>query len=143
MLQDSPFPNYDQVKPEYIVPGIRGLLALLGKEIDDLERNVTPTWEGLIDPLERITDKLSRAWGTISHLKGVKDSPALREAYEEVSFNFLSVIECAPQLLPFANCSLMDWRLHDIAFAPRISSCCSIQVSCQRVLKPQGSGSAG
>ena len=90
LLQDSPFPNYDQVKPEYIVPGIRGLLAMLNKEIDVLERNVTPTWEGLIDPLERITDKLSRAWGTISHLKGVKDSPALREAYEEVSFNFLS-----------------------------------------------------
>lgn len=83
-LQDSPFPNFDAVKAEHVVPGISALLTQLGEEIDELERSVTATWRGLIDPLERISDRLGRAWGTISHLKAVKDNEALRKAYEEV-----------------------------------------------------------
>ena len=83
LLQDSPFPNFDRVQAEHVVPGIHALLAQLGGEIDDLELNVAATWQGLIDPLERISDRLSRAWGTISHLKAVKDTEALRTAYEE------------------------------------------------------------
>lgn len=66
------------------MPGIKALLTQLGKEIDALESNVSATWEGLINPLERISDRLGRAWGTISHLKAVKDNEALRKAYEEV-----------------------------------------------------------
>lgn len=85
-MQDSPFPNFDRVQAEHVVPGIKALLAQLGQEIDDLEQNVTASWQGLLNPLERISDRLSRAWGTISHLKAVKDSEALRKAYEEVSF---------------------------------------------------------
>lgn len=84
LVQDSPFPNFDRVQAEHVGPGIRGLLTQLSQEIDDLEQSVAATWQGLIDPLERISDRLSRAWGTISHLKAVKDNEALRKAYEEV-----------------------------------------------------------
>ena len=84
LYQDSPFPNYDSVLPEHVVPGIRSLLDNLHKELDDLEAHVQPTWEGCVDPLERIVDRISRAWGTVSHLKAVKDSEALRKAVEEV-----------------------------------------------------------
>lgn len=83
ILQESPFPNFDRVQAEHVGPGIKALLAQLGQEIDDLEHSVSATWQGLIDPLERISDRLSRAWGTISHLKAVKDNEALRKAYEE------------------------------------------------------------
>lgn len=38
-----------------------------------------PSWEGLVQPLERIVDRLSRAWGTVSHLKAVKDTEELRK----------------------------------------------------------------
>lgn len=84
LLTDSPFPLFDRVKPEHVVPGIMGLLRELNSEIDALEAGVEPTWEGLVEPLERIVDRLSRAWGTVSHLKAVKDSEELRNAYEEV-----------------------------------------------------------
>ena len=47
-------------------------------------QSVTPTWAGLVEPLERIGDRLGRVWGLVSHLKAVKDSEALRKAYEEV-----------------------------------------------------------
>lgn len=54
------------------------------QELVELEKNVQPTWPGLVEPLEKIVDRLSVAWGTVSHLKAVKDSPELREAVEEV-----------------------------------------------------------
>ena len=75
---------FDQAKPEHVVPGIKSLLEDLHREIDELEVNVQPTWTGLVEPLERITDRLGRAWGTVGHLKAVQDSEALRAAYEEV-----------------------------------------------------------
>lgn len=28
-----------------------------------------PTWEGLVEPLERLSDKIERTWGAVSHLK--------------------------------------------------------------------------
>jgi Zn-dependent oligopeptidase len=67
-----------------VVPSIRALLAQLHAEVDALEAAVEPTWESLAPPLERIVDRLSRAWGTVSHLKAVKDSEELRKAVEEV-----------------------------------------------------------
>lgn len=83
-MQDAPFPLWNEVLPEHVVPGIRSLLEQLHKEVDELEANVEPTWPGLVEPLERIVDRLGRAWGTVSHLKAVKDNEALRKAVEEV-----------------------------------------------------------
>ena len=68
-LQDSPFPLFDEVKAEDVVPGITQLLDDLNATLDDLEKKVEPTWSGLVEPLERLTDRLSLAWGTVSHLK--------------------------------------------------------------------------
>jgi len=30
---------------------------------------VEPSWEGLVQPLEKLTDKHSRIWGIVTHLK--------------------------------------------------------------------------
>ena len=43
--------------------------AELNSELDELEQNVQPTWEGLLHPYERIQDRLSKTWGAVSHLK--------------------------------------------------------------------------
>lgn len=84
LLTDEPFPLWDQVKAEHVVPGMTTLFSQLHAEIDDLEKNVQPTWSGLIEPIEKIADRLSRAWGTVSHLKAVKDTKPLRDAVDEV-----------------------------------------------------------
>lgn len=57
----------------------------------ELERTVEPSWPKLVEPLEKITDRLSVIWGIVNHLKSVKDSPELRSAIEEVQvcFSFL------------------------------------------------------
>lgn len=84
LLTDSSFPLYDQVKAHHVVPGIQQILADLNAEIDQLEKSVQPTFEGLVEPLERISDRLGRAWGTVSHLKAVCDNKELREAVAAV-----------------------------------------------------------
>lgn len=51
------------------MPGIREVLSQCEKDLEALEEGVEPTWEGTVEPLERIVDRLSRAWGAVSHLK--------------------------------------------------------------------------
>jgi len=84
LLNADPFPLWDAVKAAHVVPAIRQLLEETNDAIDELEKNVEPTWPGLVEPLERIVDRLGRAWGTVSHLKAVKDTEDLRKAVEEV-----------------------------------------------------------
>ena len=75
---------WNEVEADHVVPAIRQLLEETTNAIDALEQNVEPTWSGLVEPLERIVDRIGRAWGTVSHLKAVKDTEALRKAVEEV-----------------------------------------------------------
>lgn len=50
----------------------------------ELEETLEPTWPKLVEPLEKITDRLSVVWGVVNHLNSVKDSPELRSAIEVV-----------------------------------------------------------
>jgi oligopeptidase A len=84
LLQPSPAPRFDLIRTEHVVPAIRQLLTDLGHELDQLESQAQPTWEGLVEPLERLDDRLSVSWGIVGHLMGVKNSEALRQAYQEV-----------------------------------------------------------
>lgn len=43
-----------------------------------------PSWPKLVEPLERIVDRMAVVWGAVSHLKAVKDNADLRSAIEEV-----------------------------------------------------------
>lgn len=53
-------------------------------QLEELEKGVQPSWGKLVEPLERITDRLEVIWGMVDHLKAVKDSADLRAAVEEV-----------------------------------------------------------
>ena len=52
--------------------------------LQQLEAQAQPTWEGLVEPLERLTDRLSVTWGIVGHLMGVKNSEELRQAHQTV-----------------------------------------------------------
>ncbi|GMY12042.1 probable cytosolic oligopeptidase A [Fagus crenata] len=84
LLQDFDFPPFDAVEPKHVRPGIRALLKSLEDDLLELERTVEPTWPKLVEPLEKIGDRLNVVWGIVNHLKAVKDSPELRSAIEEV-----------------------------------------------------------
>ena len=84
LLQGSGLPPFADIKPEHVVPAIKDLIEQLDAELTKLETTVEPTWTGLVEPLEKITERLTWTWGAVSHLMGVKNSSELREAYETV-----------------------------------------------------------
>src|SRR5919108_1963811 len=84
LLQASVFPRFDLIRPEHVVPAIRQLLAELATALQQLEAQAQPTWEGLVEPLERLTDRLNVTWGIVGHLMGVKNSAELRQAHQTV-----------------------------------------------------------
>ncbi|MED6335372.1 MAG: M3 family peptidase, partial [Planctomycetota bacterium] len=66
-------PRFDEIEPAHVVPGVRALLAGVEDEFTRLESSAAPTWEGVVEPLERIHDAISYRWGIVSHLLGVKN----------------------------------------------------------------------
>jgi oligopeptidase A len=93
LLIGEGLPPFDDIETIHVVPGIKALLEELSAKLETLEQNLTPTWEGLVDPLSEIEERLRWSWGIVGHLMGVKNSPELREAYEEVQ----------PLLVQFVN----------------------------------------
>jgi oligopeptidase A len=93
LLIGKGLPPFNEIRPEQVVSGITALLAALETELTQLETTVTPTWPGLVEPLDRIRERLGWSWGVISHLLGVKNSPELRTAHETVQ----------PQVVRFYN----------------------------------------
>ena len=93
LLIGKGLPPFDQVKAEQVVPAMTQILEELEQEVTKLENNVTPTWEGLVEPLTAIEERLGWTWGIVGHLMSVKNSPELREAYETVQ----------PEIVKFYN----------------------------------------
>jgi len=77
-------PAFDRIRPEHVVPAVRALLAELAAELERVEAAAAPDWPRSVDPIERIGDRLSRVWGTVGHLMGVRNSDDLRRAHDEV-----------------------------------------------------------
>ncbi len=82
LLDFSALPRFATIRPEHVIPAIETLLAEGRAEIERLATaQDEPTWEAFVDPLESANERLSRAWGQVSHLNAVVNSAALREAY--------------------------------------------------------------
>ncbi|KJH71506.1 M3 family metallopeptidase [Aliterella atlantica] len=93
LLLGQGLPPFAEIKPEHVVPAMTQLLAEADEEITALEAQVQPTWTGLVEPLDRLGERVTWSWGIVGHLMGVKNSPELREAYESVQ----------PQVVQFFN----------------------------------------
>ena len=75
---------FDQIEPDHFLPAFNAMEDELLPQIEVLEGIENPTWESVIVPLEEIEEKIHRVVGPMAHLKLVKDSPALREAWSTV-----------------------------------------------------------
>lgn len=84
LLLEGALPRFERFETAHVEPGMRTLLAELEAALAELERSVTPTWEGLVAPLEAISERLGFGWGMVGHLMGVQNSEALREAHARV-----------------------------------------------------------
>ena len=77
--------DYASVKPEHVVPAIEKLIAQSRAAIDAAaDPSLPATWEAVITPLDDATEPLWRAWSVVGHLKSVMNTPALREAYNQM-----------------------------------------------------------
>jgi oligopeptidase A len=84
LLQGQGLPPFADIQAAQVVPAITELLSTVNTELTQLEANLTPTWAGLVEPLDRLTERIGWSWSIIGHLMGVKNSPELRAAYEEM-----------------------------------------------------------
>ena len=100
LLIGEGLPPFPDIKPHHVVEGIKQLLAELDQELTAIEATVTPTWEGVVEPLTAIEERLTWSWGIVSHLMGVKNSPELREAYETVQPDVVKFINKLNQSKP-------------------------------------------
>ena len=84
LLDFSGLPRYSEIKPEHVTPAIEALLAQNRAVTAQAVDAATPaTWTAFVDPMDDANEHLSRAWGQVSHLHSVLDSPELREVYNE------------------------------------------------------------
>ncbi|SFU35588.1 M3 family metallopeptidase [Pseudoduganella namucuonensis] len=84
LLDFSGLPRFDAIQPEHVTPAIDQLLAQSQAVVDQLQAATGEvTWDNFVAPLENATELLGRAWGIVSHLNNVVDTPELRATYNE------------------------------------------------------------
>ena len=82
LLQASNTPLFDQILPEHVAPAIETLLAQAQAALETVTAEAfAPDWVAMATTLDVANERLSIAWGAVSHLNSVADSPALRAAY--------------------------------------------------------------
>ena len=75
-------PPFSEIKPDHVKPAIDTLLAESRALVEQLlQENSTYSWDNLVEPLDAMDDRISRAWSPVSHMNSVVNSEALRETY--------------------------------------------------------------
>ncbi len=84
LLDFSDLPRFDIFSPADVTPAITRLLEDARALVDQLETpDASADWDNFVEPLERVTERLGRAWGVVGHLNAVVDTPELRATYNE------------------------------------------------------------
>lgn len=84
LLDFSTLPRFSQIKAQHVIPAIEYLLAHNRQQLSQLlsRTDKTYTWHNLLEPMQEMDNKLSRAWSPVSHLNAVKNSAELRTAHK-------------------------------------------------------------
>ncbi|MCK6415661.1 MAG: M3 family metallopeptidase [Giesbergeria sp.] len=84
LLDFSGLPLFDRIRPEHVAPAINTLLAKANAALETVTASDFPArWDAIAKVLDVATEELGRAWGAVSHLNSVMDTPELRAAYNE------------------------------------------------------------
>lgn len=84
LLDTSALPLFDRIRPEHVAPAMDALLSAADAALEHVTATDFPAdWSAIARELDVATEKLGRAWGAISHLNSVADTPELRAAYNE------------------------------------------------------------
>lgn len=82
LLDFSGLPRFTDIRPEHIMPAVEELLHDCRDIVARARAAITlPSWQDFVQPVVDANERLSRAWGQVSHLNAVMNSAGLREAY--------------------------------------------------------------
>jgi oligopeptidase A len=82
LLDFSGLPRFADIRPEHVTPAVDQLLAECRAAVEHAVAETTEAdWQHFVAPLDDANEKLGRAWGQVSHLHSVMDTPEMREAY--------------------------------------------------------------
>ena len=82
LLDFTGLPRFNEIQPDDVTPAIDQLLADARAVVSRITADdAEATWDSVVEPLNEATDRLGRAWGSVSHMNAVVDTPALREQY--------------------------------------------------------------
>ena len=82
LLDFSGLPRFAEFKPEFVTPAVDTLLMESAAVIERLTHDATaPSWDNFVAPLDNANERINRAWGQVSHMNAVMNSPQLREVY--------------------------------------------------------------
>jgi oligopeptidase A len=84
LLDFSDLPLFDRIQPDHVGSAVDVLLAQAETALERVTApNFPASWTDIAGVLDIATENLSRAWGAVSHLNGVADTPELRAAYND------------------------------------------------------------
>jgi oligopeptidase A len=84
LLDTAALPRFDAIRPEHVAPALDTLLAEADTALEKATGPEVPAdYDALSAVLDVPTERLGRAWGAVSHLNAVADTPELRAAYGE------------------------------------------------------------
>ena len=84
LLDFAGLPRFAEIECVHVSPAIDSLLDACRQTVLRITADTSALdWDGFVTPLEDANERLSRAWGAVGHLHAVKDSPELRDAYNE------------------------------------------------------------
>ena len=81
LLDFSGLPRFDAITPEHVTPAIDTLLEQARAAVATARAQEQVDWDNFVVPLDDATERLYRAWGQVSHLESVVNTPELREVY--------------------------------------------------------------
>ncbi|MGG7054786.1 M3 family metallopeptidase [Nitrosomonas sp. ANs5] len=82
LLDFSGLPHYEEIQNAHITPAIDELLRDCRTVLNNVRHpSVLANWQDFVQPMVDVNERLARAWGQVSHLNAVMNSPELREIY--------------------------------------------------------------
>ena len=89
LLRGQGLPEYSAIDPQMVSRDLPALLGALNDEFSALEQTLEQAmssdapllWDSVMNPMQRISERLRWSWGVVSHLNGVCNSKDLRDAH--------------------------------------------------------------
>lgn len=82
LLAETTLPQFDLIQAKHVGEAVDQVIKFGQDKLKELEAVKDPSWNSILKPLEEISRQLTRTWGPIQHLTGVKNSDDLRKAYD-------------------------------------------------------------